>query len=165
MEQIIVGVDPGLVHTGLVVLRFDQQARTYQRQFAVINGPDATAALDALSSLVPSVHLHLMEIFIEKYRPRTGFSTNERMMEANTSFRNTLKGALLSNTGVNQIVGKPLLQLLDLWVFGKSTNHDDLRAAARIAVLGMLLDPLLNSVLYSFITDNLEGKPWHVRTS
>jgi hypothetical protein len=86
------------------------------------------------------------------------------MMQANAEFKSELGGRLLQNTGVMQVVGKPLLQLLHVWNFGQSTHHQDLRSAARIAVLGMLLDPLLNQTLFIYVTDNLEGRQWDVRT-
>jgi hypothetical protein len=162
MEQIVVGVDPGIVHTGLVVLSFDDEAHSYVRHFDVIDGLDATATLTGIECVIYPRSVRTVDVFIEKYRPRSGFSTNEKMMEANGNFRRELHGRLLPNTGVNQVVGKPLLQLLDLWTFGRSTHHDDLRSAARIAVLGMLLDPLMNHLLYTFITDNLEGRHWNV---
>jgi len=164
MHQIIVGVDPGIVHTGLVVLEFDTEALTYRRQFAVVDGLDAAKAEAEIRTMLPTSRLDVTEIFIEKYRPRSGFSVDQRMMQANAEFKSELGGRLLQNTGVMQVVGKPLLQLLHVWNFGQSTHHQDLRSAARIAVLGMLLDPLLNQTLFIYVTDNLEGRQWDVRT-
>jgi hypothetical protein len=62
-------------------------------------------------------------------------------------------------------VTRELLELLEAWHFSTTTHHQDLRSAARIAVLGMLLDPALNNVLYLFTTDTIDGRTWNVSTN
>jgi hypothetical protein len=45
-----------------------------------------------------------------------------------------------------------------------STHHDDLRSAARILVLGMLKNPMLNEVLSDYVRDRIKGRPWDTTT-
>jgi hypothetical protein len=55
-----------------------------------------------------------------------------------------------------------LLEVLGLWSFSTPTNHDDLRSAARILVLGMLKDEEMNQLLTYILIDHIEGKPWAI---
>ena len=106
-----------------------------------------------------------LDIFIEEYRPRSGFGVNQPMMVANAEFRNELGGTLRPNTGVTKVVSRELMELCHVWSFSTTTHHQDLRSAARIALLGMMLDPALNKVLYTYATDNIDGRDWDVRVN
>lgn len=156
-DAIIAGVDPGLVHTGLVVFEFSEKFRRLDTSFDVITGPDAPATRAALTRLVHPSRFGMTEVFIEKYLPRSGFATNERMMEANTTFSSELGGTLLRNMGVKRVVTRDLMQLLGVWSFSTTTHHQDLRSAARIAVLGMMRDHYLNRGLYTYVTHRLDN--------
>ena len=162
-NPIIVGVDPGIVHTGVVSLEFDEEDKSLDIWHAAIDGPNALATGLAIEAWHPGVPFHLMHIFIEWYRPRSGFSVDERMVQANGEFRTVLQGNLLRNTGVKKVVAPELMKLLNVWSFPTSTHHQDVRSAARIALLGMMLDPVLNRLLYSFVTDTIDGRDWNVR--
>ena len=83
-------------------------------------------------------------------------------MVANAEFRKALGGKLLRNMGVKKVVSKELMDLLHCWSFPTRTHHQDLRSAARIALLGMMLEPALNQVLYSYTTDTIDGRIWDV---
>jgi hypothetical protein len=155
----VVGIDPGLVHTGLVAMRFLQHDRKLQLHHTVIDGPDAQLAADTINALNlgPGVF-----VFIEHYRPRTNFGTDERMVQANAAFKQATGGTLVKNSGVKKIINTDLMELMHLWSWDSPTHHQDLRSAARIAVLGMLLDPQLNTVVYDYVNDQLEGRVWDV---
>ena len=90
----------------------------------------------------------------------TGFSS--RMVQANADFKRDLGGFLLRNTGVKKVVTQELMELCHCWKFPSKTHHQDLRSAARIALLGMMLDDTLNKVLYTYATDNVDGRTWNV---
>jgi hypothetical protein len=90
---------------------------------------------------------------------------DEQMMLANTEFKRALEGQLLRNNGVKQVVSPELMKLAGVWSFSSRTHHQDLRSAARIALLGMMLEPALNQVLYTYTTDNIDGRKWDVRTN
>lgn len=157
----VIGVDPGIVHTGVVMLDFDVEQQRLRVDHRLIDGLDATLARAAAELMAPKP-LSACDTFIEEYRPRSGFSVDQAMMAANPAFRSELNGRLLRNSGVKKIVTQPLMQLLHCWSFPTRTNHQDLRSAARIALLGMMLEPALNQVLYTYTTDNIDGRNWDV---
>lgn len=162
----VIGVDPGVVHTGVVMLDFDLEKRELSVAHRVVDGTDAVATRDAISDMTNTRgRFDTLDIFIEEYRPRSGFGVDQQMMVANAEFRTALKGKLLRNMGVKKVVTRELLEMLNVYRFSTTTHHQDLRSAARIAVLGMLLDPALNNVLYLFTTDTLDGRGWNVRAN
>lgn len=155
----VFGVDPGLVHTGLVHLGFDQHDKVISVGATVISGLDAVAVARTIQ---PMGYEHM---FIEAYRPRSNYGQDQRMVEGVREIHKALPGSVvLPNTGVKKVVRPALLKLLGVNTFGLRTNHDDLRSAARIAVLGMLKDPTMNTLLSDIVHDHLEGAPWDVRT-
>lgn len=162
----VIGVDPGVVHTGVVMLDFDLEKRELVVAHRVVDGTDAAATAEAVRDMTGiRGRFVAIDIFIEEYRPRSGFGVDQQMMVANAEFRTALQGKLLRNMGVKKVVTRELLEMLNVWSFSTTTHHQDLRSAARIAVLGMLLDPALNNVLYLFITDTLDGRIWNVRAN
>ena len=160
----VIGVDPGIVHTGIVFLDFDTQQRELTVKHAVVDGLDAPAARQVITGWTGRA-MSTLDIFIEEYRPRSGFGVNQPMMVANAEFRNELGGTLRPNTGVTKVVSRELMELCHVWSFSTTTHHQDLRSAARIALLGMMLDPALNKVLYTYATDNIDGRDWDVRVN
>ena len=157
----IVGIDPGLVHTGVVRLVFYPGVRSFMVEHEAIAGPDVEAAWQWIGQpyLLP-----MAEVFVEGYRPRSAFNTDSRMTDAVNRFRREITGAkVLDNTGVKKIVTRELMEVFDVWKFSTVTNHQDLRSAARIALLGMLKDEQHNQLLSDVLRDKLAGKPWAVR--
>jgi hypothetical protein len=148
------GVDPGLVDTGLVDLLFDERAREVVVTHLVVQGDDVKAAKKFFATA--------SDIFIEGYRPRSNLTTDKRMVESVSAYRTGLKGTVLLNTGVKKVVRRPLMELLGVWTFATSTHHQDLRSAARIALLGMLKDDSLNRLLTTIVSDMDQGLPWAV---
>ena len=146
------GVDPGLVHTGVVDLLIDNQKRNIRVQAHVIDGPDVAA----VAAKVDRKAL----LYIEKYEDRgTSFDTHSEMRTFETLLRKELPHAtVLSNTGVRKVVTDMMLSVLvgDL----PTTNHKDLESAARIALYGGLKIPAINSVLYHATIDHLAGRSW-----
>lgn len=160
----VVGVDPGLVHTGVVVFDFETSSRQLTLGHDVIDGLDAQAVRVSVEKLTQPHDFNTLDIFIEQYRQRSGFAVDERMLQANDTFRRALNGRLQRNHGVKKIVTPELMALLDAWSW-PTTHHQDLRSAARIALLGMMLDTTLNSVLFGYVRDSLDGRKWNVRTN
>ena len=155
----ITGFDPGLVHTGAVGLGFYPVEREIVVTHEAIVGPDEQA-VKAFAERLDAPPKHR---FIEGYKPRSNFGTNPKMIEAVAKMRGATKGVVLLNTGVKKVVRQPLMELLGVWKFSTPTNHDDLRSAARIALLGALKDECLNRVLFEIVRDHLNGRTWHVR--
>lgn len=155
----IVGVDPGLVHTGVVRLLFKQPAKELLIETHVIDGLDA----EAVNEWTYQTGLPRPKVYVEKYRPRQNLSADTRMVQGERDLKREIPAAiLLSNTGVKKVATEPLMRAMGLWSFKQSTHHQDLRSAARIAVLGMMKDEALNVTLSDLIRAHLNGKPWTI---
>lgn len=166
MEIHVVGIDPGLRDTGVVLLSFDTNVRTVTGSAFAVDGQVLKADVSIIRRWLDSLDVKQPHVFIEKYVPRPGMSTSPDMLALENLIRVSLKDAqLVRNTGVKQVVTPAVLQLLNVWRFTFTTNHDDLRAAARIAVYGMMKDPTrqLNTLLADVIMAELDGNPWTMK--
>lgn len=155
----VVGVDPGLVHTGVVRMSFVPTDKKIIVGHKVVLGPAAAAVR------VWAVPLGKWPdaLFIEAYRPRSNLNSDERMVRAVGELKARMPSAVvLNNTGVKQVVKKSLMELLGVWSFSTKTHHQDLRSAARIALLGMLKDEDMNRLLSDIVAAHLKGDDWHV---
>lgn len=152
----VTGVDPGLVDTGVVTLVFDQDDESINVHHTVVKGIDPDAAVQW------TVAFDSDFVFIEGYRPRSHFGTDQRMVEAVAEYRKALDATVILNTGVKKVVKRSLMKLLKVWTFGTPTHHGDLRSAAYILLYGMLKDPHLNHLLTTVVRSHLDGKPWAV---
>jgi len=169
----MVGVDPGLVHTGIVALHLDTEARTHEVDYRIIQGepmPDKAAArsrvlIDNTALVRTAVDEFLgmgeMHGFIEKYVDRgTVFQTHGPMREFEHLLKDALPGfKIIDNMGSKQIAVPPLMKAFHLNTF-PTTNHRDLQAAARILMFGALKDDELNKVLTEYMIDFVDGNPW-----
>ena len=155
----VVGIDPGLVHTGCIRMVFDSYSKTIDLEHAVIDGLDV-AAVAAWVDQRPGLRVHT---FIEGYRPRHNLAPDARMVSAVAALRGALPDAVvLNNMGVTKTVPQPLMALLGAWTWPSVTHHQDLRSAARIALLGMMKDTVLNRLLAGTVEDHLDGRTWGV---
>jgi hypothetical protein len=160
----VIGVDPGLVHTGVVRFVFVPRHREVLLQHEAITGPNAYAVGQWIksSAILGLGVLPQPFIWIEDYKPRSHFGTDPKMLAAVADMRRETRGTVLNNTGVKKVVRQPLMELLGVWKFSTTTHHQDLRSAARIALLGMLKHQELNRLLTEVVKDNLEGRGWRV---
>lgn len=154
----IVGIDPGLVHTGCVRLLIDQKFKLIHHDHCVVDGIDVNAIGSWAHNVEPSPW-----IFMEKYVPRSNFGSDERMVKGEQQLRQSLPDSeLLRNTGVKTIVTPQILWILGLTKFPQASHHQDLLSAARIAVLGMMKNQDLNRLLADIVMDHIDGHPWTV---
>ena len=154
----VIGIDPGLVHTGLVEMDFDPAAEMLLISEIVGIGPVPSNTLVQVKKVQPSDL-----VFIEAYRPRSHFNTDAAMVKAVNDFKSALPHAkVLDNTGVTKVVTNQMLRALELWRFTKATNHQDLRSAARIAILGMLKSEDTNKIVFQYMDAYLNETPWKV---
>lgn len=151
----VVGIDPGLVHTGVVLASFDIPQRVIEVNHEAVAGMDTTRIVQFLGATRP-------HIFIEAYRPRSNLNSDKRMVEGVAEIRKATRGKVLNNTGIKSVVRRPLLELLGLWSFSTPTHHGDLRSAARILVLGMLKDEEHNRLISDIVRSHLRGSDWRV---
>lgn len=151
-SALIVGVDPGLVHTGLVALQVDGLHQRLDVFSAVINGPDEYEVLRKLKLIPVFTDKYFVTTgFIERYKPRHNYGVNTDMIEAQSRFTSLLgpRGfSLVLNTGVKKVIRKELMSLFNVWDFNTPTHHQDLRAAARIGLYGAVKNDELNKLLY-----------------
>lgn len=152
------GIDPGLVHTGVVSALWLPDHREVRLSHAVLNGYDPDGLDDHLAAAFGPKPI----VFIEDYRIRSGFRENKRMAELVRDYRNRTQGKALDNMGVKKVVKRQLMETLGMWKWATPTHHDDLRSAARIMLLGMLKDDGLNALVSRAVRDHLDGLPWSV---
>ena len=145
----VAGIDPGIVHTGVVHLAFDRRRHMMAVRPLAIAGCKAE---DLPTALIGN-NTH---VFIEGYRPRSHYSRDNEMVAAVAQMHKELQGsAVLNNTGVKTVVTDELLKLMQVHSFNTVTHHQDIRSAARIALLGMMKDPELNELLADVVADKL----------
>ena len=159
----VIGVDPGLVHSGVVRLVFVPDDEEIVVEHEAVVGPNAYAAGQWIrrNNLGRGV-LPQPFIWIEGYKPRSHYGTDHRMHSAVQDFKRETNGTVLLNTGVKKVVKQPLMEVLGCWKFSTTTHHQDLRSAARIALLGMLKHEGLNKLLAEVVKAHLEGRAWRV---
>ena len=149
----IVGIDPGIVNTGIVAYFINPQDRLVILKHTAIKGCKTEDILGFLAE-----YLDLSEanpwtyVFVEAYRPRSHFDTDARMGAAVNEIKKMGPEIYaLDNSGVKNVVSRALLELLHSWSFPTKSNHQDIRSAARIAVLGMLKNNHLNQLLADIV--------------
>lgn len=154
----VTGIDPGLVHTGVVNITLDPTGLEYSIKYEVFDGI-TPAAIDKIQRWTEENWA--AHTFIEAYRPRSHFSTDAEMGAAvNELARRIPRARKLDNTGVKQVVKPDLMQLLGVWRFATTTHHQDLRSAARIGLYGLLKDPDMNQTLALFVRQSIDGPLW-----
>lgn len=157
-----VGIDPGLVHTGCVVLTLLPDKRLIHVHSHVVVGPREQQVKDYLDPFFND-NLPMDLVTIEGYRRRSNFGTDPEMTAAIQRFKQALpKAQVLDNMGVKKVVTQELMELLGVWKFQQKTHHQDLRSAARIGIFGALKDERLNAVLSEVVADHLAGNSWRV---
>lgn len=156
----VIGIDPGLVDTGVVSLTFRPRLHILVVEHGVVDGTNADLVKEWVldPKRTPATH-----IFIEAYRPRQNLGSDVRMVQAEQDLKRALPTAkILPNTGVKRVIPQQLMEVCGVWSWPTATHHQDLRSAARIALLGMVKDHRLNTVLADMVRDRLEGNAWNV---
>ena len=153
----VFGIDPGIVHTGLVGLNWDFHSRKLRVNARSVDGITEQSVIELQKRIEQRMWLK-SNIIVEEYRPKSHFSTDTKMVEGQAMLKLHLPSAkIINNSGVKSIVTKELLQLLDLYDW-PTTHHNDLRSAARIALLAMLRDERANNRLAEFVGAALNNK-------
>jgi hypothetical protein len=165
----IVGIDPGIIHTGCVALKINTVRRTIDVYYAVINGVDVKAVDSWIEKTV-----HPDALFIEDYNPGNYVREDKKMSEAlgrlKAYYEPTPDGddadlliRYVDNAGVNTLIPRPVLDLFGVGKFPVTTHHNDLVSAGKIALLGMLKESEDYRHLVSWpVRAELDGDPWAV---
>lgn len=135
-----IGVDPGLVNQGVIVIHYSEDPHTpviVQPYLVGSEEEDLTALLHTL------VDEHAPEqIFVEKFAVNRAHPTSAKMagrvhaIVHNSTWKRRVK--TISNTHIKSVVNKPWLALFKLDAFKTKSHHNDLLAAARILLLGII---------------------------
>ena len=153
----VFGIDPGIVHTGLVELNWDFHNQELRVNARSVDGITEQSVIE-LQKRIEQRRWRKSNIIVEEYRPKSHFSTDTKMVEGQAMLKLHLPSAkIINNSGVKSIVTKELLQLLDLYDW-PTTHHNDLRSAARIALLAMLRDERANNQLAKFVEAALDNE-------
>lgn len=150
---VVVGIDPGIVNTGIIIYFICPQERLVILKHTAIEGCKTEDIFSFLSkNLAVSDARPWTYMFVEAYRPRSHFDTDARMGAAVNEIKKMGPEIYaLDNSGVKNVVSRALLELLHSWSFTTKSNHQDIRSAARIAVLGMLKNEHLNQLLADIV--------------
>lgn len=168
MEVSLVGIDPGIVDTGVVLFKMDDERRVWTVRVHVSShivqkkGFTSVVDLDKLARLSEWIRGHQpSHIGIEGFRQRGRNQTQDRLMSDLVKVLGTsLSGSqVVDNTGIRKVVKPAVLELFGVSRFA-GTNHSDLKSAARVALKIGYQDPQVNRLIAQFIVDNVEGKPW-----
>lgn len=157
----VIGVDPGLVDTGIRRLFFDPLHRTITVSAEVLTRAAADEIASAVTLTFPFIGT--VKVFIEGYRPRSHLNTDARMVALVSDVHKLIPHSkVINNTGIKKVVKPGLMSLLKLDTSPVPTHHNDIVSAGRIALLGMLKDPELNLLLTTVVVAHVEGDPWTV---
>ena len=175
-ELTLVGIDPGIVDTGLVSIRLDSLRQTIQVTTQVWTGVTSknghSIKVDEyfLDDLAGFIQHETMEnsatfTFVEGFRPRgRDMIQDKKMMAMVQTINMSIKGSkIVDNTGIKKTVTEPMLKLFGCSRF-QGTHHADLKSAARVALKGGIDIPPLNRLLADYVRDNLNGTPWSHRS-
>lgn len=167
MQTSIIGIDPGVVHTGCVGLVFYEENRLIDVSYLLINDVDPEAVRDWVDEQPKPA-----AIFIEDYNPGNFGKTDKRMSESLGKLKAEFPPAdhpyivkYVDNAGVNTLVPAKLLETFGVARFPVATHHNDLVSAAKIALLGMMQDKSQHSLrllVSQVVLDELRGNPWDV---
>ena len=166
-DALIIGIDPGIVHTGIVAYAICTHNAAIQPLliYRVIDTEDAAEGerhriisdgvsqfledmLPTLTSQNYATKETPMLIFIEDYRSRASSNKPDaQMREIVSALRRLLPLAnVVDNTGSKKIARPALMRSLGLNTF-RATHHQDLQAASRIMIYGALKQEHLNALL------------------
>jgi hypothetical protein len=158
----ITGIDPGLVHTGVVSMMFDSGFRELVIESLVIEYAEFSNP-DIIWDWLRPRHAPRHEVYVEKFVPRPGMNTSPAMLELEHLIKDSIPLAqMVRNMGVKQVITPQVMTKLNVWTFAKSTNHQDLRSAARIGLFGMSKDDDLNALLAELLMADVDGQPWNI---
>jgi hypothetical protein len=158
----IVGIDPGLVHTGVVSMMFDNGFRELVVESLVVEYSEFSNP-DIIWDWVKPRRAPRTEVYVEKFVPRPGMNTSPAMLELEHLIKDSIPLAqMVRNMGVKQVITPQVMSTLKVWTFAQATNHQDLRSAARIGLFGMAKDDDLNALLAELLMADVDGQPWNI---
>lgn len=161
----LVGIDPGLVNTGVVAIDIDPEHETVDVRHAVVSGSltDQLKIIVALLSMLDADS----HVFIEAFRERGNMYSQDTQMRAMLTELKRLvpRASVIDNTGVKKIITPHVASAFGVVRFATKTHHQDLESAARIALYGAVKDERLNRLVFKVVEPCSRGQGWTVRHS
>ena len=174
---ILHGIDPGIKDTALTTIELDfgsKEITIFSQIWAKVlsrknNSIDIEEKfLDELSDSVRSLQGTATFTGIEGYRARgLNLHQDQAMQHIVQTLNHRFKGSIIvENTGIKQVVTRPLLQLFHVARFKDGGNHNDRVSAARVALrLGIQIESL-NTLLSDYVEDHLyKEEPWALKST
>lgn len=161
----MIGIDPGVVDTGVVCITFYPDEKKIWVDHKVFHKLSLNN-VDELQEYVQAYDQNAVKhVVIEDYDARSNFNNDKHMASLVTLLKQSLPGAkALNNAGILTLIKPALMKALDVWTYPTPTNHNDLRSAARIALLAMAKDDTgLAELLSLVVKDHLYGTEWLVQ--
>ena len=173
MDTIVIGIDPGVVHTGCVDLYFNRARTRFTVVHAVLSGVDVGEVLSWVADVCDTFRAPTDQrfVFIEDYNPGNFVRENKKMSEALGRLKVAMPASeetpvvrYVDNAGVNTLIPPSVQKVFRVDSFTTPTHHNDLVSAGKIALLGMLKDKDygLRGMLSLVVRDHLAHNYWDV---
>lgn len=165
MNLTVLGIDPGVVHTGCVALKLDTAARAITIHHEVVAGTDVSKVREWVDT-----HDTGGPLFVEDYNPGNFVRENKAMSEALGRLKAEFPPSVdpvveyVDNAGIDTLLPLAVLQVFKVDIFATPTHHNDLRSAGKIALRGMLKDKEhgWRQLVSDVVRAELDGDPWAV---
>lgn len=151
MITTLVGIDPGVIHTGIIVSKINPHVKDVTNSTFLMEGCPVKAIRYSLRNFRPTA------TFIEGYRPRSNLHHDRQMQKFVSELNLHLPNSIaLDNMDSKNVVKNDLLKLFKLYSFSTRSHHQDLRSAARIMLFGALKQNDTNALIADVVRDTIK---------
>ena len=151
MITTLVGIDPGVIHTGIIVSEINPHVKEVTNSTFLMEGCPVMTIRDTLRNFRSTA------TFIEGYRPRSNLHHDRQMQEFVSYLNFHLPNSIaLDNMDSKNVVKNDLLKLFKLYSFSTRSHHQDLRSAARIMLFGALKQNDTNALIADVVRDTIK---------
>ena len=151
MITTLVGIDPGVIHTGIIVSKINPHVKEVKNSTFLMEGCPVMDIRDILRNFQSTA------TFIEGYRPRSNLHHDRQMQEFVSYLNFHLQNSIaLDNMDSKNVVKNDLLKLFKLYSFSTRSHHQDLRSAARIMLFGALKQNDTNALIADVVRDTIK---------
>ena len=151
MITTLVGIDPGVIHTGIIVSKINPHVKEVTNSTFLMEGCPVMDIRDILRNFRSTA------TFIEGYRPRSNLHHDRQMQKFVSDLNFHLRKSIaLDNMDSKNVVKNDLLKLFKLYSFSTRSHHQDLRSAARIMLFGALKQNDTNALIADVVRDTIK---------
>jgi hypothetical protein len=173
MKITLIGIDPGIIDSGIVAIRLDFSTMSWSVRSEVWTNVTYRSErvsytqpwfLDALKRFIAQEKelAQQVHVGVENFRARgRDQRQDEKMRNLIQDIVRATGAKNVDNTGIKKIVKEATMRLFRVTRFPSSDNHADRKSAARVALRLGIEDPVLNRYLSMFMYDMLYTEdPW-----